>query len=250
MPHSTAGSSIYTVKELCDRALRKIGAFSIRDDAADQDDLKEMMYWADMLVAHNAGKQRAFWLVADVEITLAEDDADYVLAEELNATLPQGVQFPIAAMLEDDSGNRTPLSIVRNKEFRELSLPTTEGRPEIIWIDRLNGPTLHVYPVPGETEDGFTIILTVQSFSPTVRPRNVNRDTALTNQKTDLRATWNLWFVTALAAEAGDGPVRMLPDQTIARWRSDALRLETELKAYENREHDDDPPIIKASAYL
>lgn len=250
MPHASSGSSLYTAKEMVERACRKIGAFSINDDAVADNDAKETLYWLDMMLAHYAAKRPYLALRRDeLSITLVEDEPSYNLRVELNASLPTGTQYPVEAMLQDDNGNRRPLRIVTHREFRRIKLPTTSGTPEIVYIDRLNDPSMRVYPVPGENEDGWTIILTVQTFSPTVRPRNINRDTGLTNQPTGLRASWQLWGVCELACLIGNGPVRTLPVDRIRDYRAEAARYEADLMSYENREHDNDSPHQQPSVY-
>ena len=250
MPHASSGSSLYTAKEMCDRACRKIGAFSINDDAVADNDLKEALFWFDMMLAHYAAKRPYLQLRRDeLSITLVEDDASYTLAVELNASLPTGTQYPVEAMLQDNNGNRRPLRIVSQREFNRITLPTTSGTPEKVYIDRLNNPVMRVYPVPGANEAGWKIILTVQTFSPTVRPRNVNRDTALTNQPHGLRVGWQLWGACELACIIGNGPVRTLPLDRIRDYRGEAARYESDLMAYENREHDNDSPHQQPSVY-
>lgn len=250
MPHASSGSSLYTAREMVERACRKIGATAINDDAVEHENMREALWWFDMMLAHYAAKRPYLGLYRDeLEITLAEDDGSYTLRVELNASLPTGVQYPVEAMLQDANGNRTPLGIVTHREFRRLAVPTTSGRPTMVYIDRLNDPVMRVYPIPGENEDGWKIILTVQTFSPTVRPRNVNRDTALTNQPTGLRIGWQLWGVTQLSAIIGNGPVRTLPIERIRDYRGEAAMYEADLMAFENREHDNDSPHQAPSVY-
>jgi hypothetical protein len=244
MPHASSGSSLYTAKEIADRALRKIRAFS------EENDLKETLYWLDMMLAHYAAKRPYLALMRDeLEVTLVEDDGSYTLREELNASLPTGTQYPVEAMLQDANGNRRPLNIITHREWRRIEVPSRTGTPDRVYIDRLNNPVMRVYPIPGENEDGWKIILTVQTFSPTVRPRNVNRDTALTNQPTGLRVGWQLWGVTQLACIIGNGPVRALPLDRIKDFRGEAMLFESELMAYENREHDNNSPHQQPSVY-
>lgn len=250
MPHSSSGSSVYSAKEIAERMLRKIGAFSIRDDAADHDDLKESLYQFDMMLAHYGSIRPQLNLRrGELSVPLVEDDGEYSLRQELNTQLPTGVQFAFEAMLEDANGQRRPIEIVTDRTFGRLTKPDTSGTPEIVCIDREDDPVMRVYPVPSANEDGWNIVLTVQTFSPTVRPRNVNRDTALTNQPTGLRPSWQLWAVERLASICGDGPVRKLPDATIARWTAQAARYEAELMAFENREHDNVPPFQQPTVY-
>src|SRR5690242_15736766 len=123
MPHASSGSSLYTAKEIAELALGKIGAFSIHDDAADADDLKRALYHFDLMITHYAAKRPRFVLrKGELSITLVEDDAAYNLREELNTALPAGVQFVVEAMLEDGNGQRRPLRIVTDREFRRIQL--------------------------------------------------------------------------------------------------------------------------------
>jgi len=250
MPHASSGSSLYTAKEICELALGKTGRFSVRDDAADQDDLKRAMLHFDLMLAHYGAIRPMLNLRRDeIEITLEEDEGTYNLRQHLNSVLPTGVQFAFTAMLEDSNGQRREIDIVTQREFGKIQIPTTSGTPCLVYIDRENDPDMRVYPIPGENEDGWKIILTVQTFSPTVKPRNVNRDTALTNQPTGLRAPWQLWAVERLAAIIGDGPVIKLPDPTIQRWTAQAALYERDLMSFENREHDSVPPFQQPSVY-
>lgn len=250
MPHAGQGSTIYTCKEIAERALRLIGAYSINDEAAADNDLYETLYWLDMLAANEAGTRRALWLVKDEqEVTLVEDDGDYNLPVELNASLPEGVQFPIAAMLDQD-GVRTPLRIVTHREFRRLSIPATTGTPVMVFIDRLNGPTMHVYPIPDENVDGQTIVLVVQSFAKSMKPKGVTAQTFNAEQQAGFRPAWNLWAVFRLASMIGNGAVRAIPADRIREYRVEATLLELRLEGFENDEHSDDPPYTTASVYL
>ncbi len=219
MPDATVGSTLYKATELCERALRKIGAYSINDDAPAENDLYEALYWLDMGIAFVTGIDRCFWLIADeLSIDLTEDNASYDLATELATQLKNGVQFPVSAMLEDALGNRCDLEIVSRDKFEKIRKPTITrtGTPRFIFIDRLNGPTLRTYPVP----------------------------------TTGFRAAWNLYVVTLLATLIGDGPVRALPRDRIAGWKQDVGALKQKLDAFENREHDNEPPYVAASVYL
>ena len=251
MPDGVVGSTLYSAVEIAERALRKIGSYSINDTAAQQEDLQEALYWFDMETAHLAGTGKCFWLMRDeVSITLAEDDPDYDLETETGQQLETGVQFTKEAVLDDGNGNRTPLRIVSQREFRRLTKPGTTGQPALLFIDRLNGPTMHVYPIPNDAVDGWTIVLTLQTFANSVKPRGLTGDSGIGNQNAGFPAAWNLWAVTMLASLIGDGPVRALPLEKIRSWKLDAAVLLRGLDAYQNREHDNDPPYSKASAYL
>lgn len=258
MPHENVGSTIYTAKETAERALRKINAFSINDDSAREEDLYEALYWLDMIVAHVAGIGRCFWLVRDeLSLPLTAGDHTYDLAALLNQQIKNGVQFPVAAFLETTPAgggpSRTPLPIVQQITFRKtVTNPTSTGAPTAIFIDRLNGPTLYTDRVATAVEVTAVtkIILIVQTFSGSLKPKgSAAGNIELSNEQAGLRPAWNLWAVTALAAQIGDGPVRTLPSERIDRWKRDAAGYLEQLYAFENREHDDEPPYVQPSVY-
>lgn len=250
MPHEVRGSELYTATEICERALRMIGAFSINDSAAQPNDLYETVFWLDMMMANEAGSGRCHWLMRDeLSITLESGTASYDLAAELAQQLKTGVQFPVDAVLKDANGNRRTLDILPQKKFRETVKPDTAGTPTCLFIDRLNGPTLHVYPVPTDTDEESSIILTVQTFAESVKPRSTAKNNALGNERAGFRQAWNLWAVCQLAAYIGNGPVRALPTQRVNDYRNEAAALHLRLEAFENRDHDNQPPIARASSY-
>ncbi len=248
MPDGVQASTFYTATEIAERALRKIGAFAINDDEPDQADMQEALFWLDMEIAHQAGTNKCFWLMRDeLEVDLT------ALTSELAQDLETGVQFPKEAILDRGNGNRVPLKIISQREFRRrIAKPATTGEPKWVFIDRLNdGPTMHVYPIPTSVEEdaGQKIVLVVQTFAPSVKPRGTTGDSGIGVQLTGFPAAWNLWAVTALSALIGDGPVRRRPVQETERWKIDAQRLKLSLDAYQNRDHDNAPPISRGSCY-
>lgn len=254
MPDGVQASSFYTATEIAERALRKIGAFAINDEEPDEADLQEALFWLDMEIAHQAGTNKCFWLMRDeLEVELVATDADYDLDSELAQQLETGVQFPKEAFLDRGNGTRVPLKIMSQREFRRrIAVPATTGEPKWVFIDRLNqGPTMHVYPIPTSVEEDaeMKIILVVQTFSPSVKPRGTTGDSGIGVQLTGFPAAWNLWAVTALSALIGDGPVRRRPVQETERWKIDAQRLKLALDAYQNKDHDNAPPISRGSCY-
>lgn len=254
MPDGIERSTFYTATEIAERALRKIGAFAINDDEPDEADLQEALYWLDMVIAHQAGTGKCFWLMRDeLTVYLEEDVVDYDLGALLAQQLETGVQFPKEAFLDDGLGNRTPLEIVSQRKFRRcIATPATEGEPRWVWIDRLNeGPTMHVYPVPTDVEEDaeMQIVLVVQTFAPSVKPRGATGDSGVGVQLTGFPAAFNLWAVTALSALIGDGPVRRRPIAETERWKADAQRMKLSLDGYQNQEHDNAPPISRGSCY-
>ena len=100
---------LLTVTEICERALRKIGAYSINDTGADPVHLEEARYWLDMVLGHVSSRKRTWWLVPDTEpVTLVADTATYQLSDELSGS--PDVQHVVGVWLVNtSSGARKPL---------------------------------------------------------------------------------------------------------------------------------------------
>lgn len=210
-------AGLFSVADICERALRKIGAFSINDSAADGEELQEAAFWLDMILAEQAETEACFWLrPSTITKALTADTPSYVLSELMGTNYPQdGLVNVVNAWLTDGS-NDQPLGRLRRKEYENLSQKDASGRPSAIYIDRLSAPTeqtIYITPVPATT--GLSLNLLVQSSTPEV--------SNLKDVKSHgLRAGWQRALVRELAAEIGDGPVRRLDSGKIDRWRRDA----------------------------
>lgn len=232
-------SRLLTVREICERALRKVGTFSIRDTAADPGELEEARSWLDLVVGHVAASQRTWWLVpATVSFPLTANDITY----DLNSVLElddgdEKVQFPVAANLVNLTTNTSsPLHIERRSKYEDVTVKAQTGIPEAVYIDRQQNPTLYVWPV-AVADDLYEIELVYQKFGPDVtRAKNRNPEFVA-----GIRNSWNLFLVTRVAAECGDGPVRRLPITEIKQWRDDAKALLEALWAYDNDEQTSEP---------
>ena len=227
-------SAPYTSRQVCEFALQKIGAFASIDDAADPDDMVRATQWLDMLIAHTAGTAHCKWLVpANIPLALTADEVSFDLEERAGNNYPaNGVIFPLHAMHEYE-GLELPLTILRRLDYDMIGDKDLSGPPKCIYIDRTLDMQVYVHPVPAES--GHVINLTVQTLAPTL---TVTGNAASQVQgATSLRETWNLWSVTALAAQLGDGPVRKLPRDEVRDMRSEAAMLLNDLNAFENREH-------------
>ena len=96
-------SQVLTAKEICERALRAIGAFPVTDSAADGEQLREAMSWLDLYMGEFAGGNEIFFLVQQqLPIVITNGTGTYDLDDALGANLPiDGTQFPIEAWLLD-----------------------------------------------------------------------------------------------------------------------------------------------------
>lgn len=230
--------ALRSAREVCERALRKIGAFSINDSAADGQELDEALHWLDLHMRYLAGTEFATFLQADsVTIDLTGGEASFDLIDRIGDSLPdEGFQFLDHVELDAGAGRRIPVEAVSRQTFARRDNPTETGQPAMIYLDRTTtDPKLYLHPYPATGEDGFDLILTFRTFAPDLKPKGAASRQA-GNLATGLRAAWELWAVTITAAACGDGPVRRMPMQEVRAMYADAERFEKRLVTWENRE--------------
>lgn len=232
-------STKLSARQICEHALRRIGAFSINDDGADGTEMTVALQNLDMELAELAGTSRLLFLVPDtLSITLTGGIKSYDIDDVLGQAAPDlGIQFPISASLDISNGNETPIEIVTRPKYEEIKRKDTTGNPEIIFIDRLDDPKMLVYPVPAVGVTTLKIKLVVQTFAPEFSGNG--------QKATSLRVAWNKWAVLQLAAAIGDGPVRQLPDAEVNKIVALAEASRQRLEAFENRDHHSYPRLVE-----
>lgn len=243
-------SQVFTAKKICEEALGAIGAFPVTESAADPEHLRRAMTWLDLLLAQLAGSTRLFALVpATITLTLEAGEDEYNLVETLGTELPTDkIQFPVNAWLEDGSGNRTPLTIHPRDKFEAIkTVTTTTGPPTCIYIDRLAAaPTLFTYPtVDASDTTPWIIKLDVQTYAPNVAPAGVTGTQPSGSVLTNFSQAWQRYMIVALAHDLGMGPIYKLSEQRLTRLDTKAKEAKTDLLAFENREHDTEPPVCE-----
>lgn len=228
-----------TLGQIIDRALRKIGAYSINDTGPQPGEVEEARYWLDMVVGHVTASQRTWWLVPQtIEFALPEGEESFDLEAAAGAAWPDdGVQFPISAsVIAPNSETEQPVEIGRRSDYEAIQRKDTPGRPCLVYIDRTREPRAYVHPVPAM--EGFRLRLVAQTFvedlTPDLRPSTNFRIGSI-------REAWNLYLVTALAALIGDGPVRKLPKDEVDSLKRDAAGMLSDLYAYDNHEQANEP---------
>lgn len=241
-------SLVLTANEICARALRAIGAFPITESAPDGEALREAMSWLDLIMGEFAGSTKVFWLVtATLDIPLTNGTQSYDLVDALGSDLPiDRVQWPVEAWLEDGNGNRTPLVIVTLEKFESVSRVDETGPPCRIHIDRSSTPQLRVFPTPATTDtNSYTIKLVVQKFAPKLAPLGVTGTTPSGTSVTGIPQAWQRWLVLQLSHDLGSGPIHKIGEQSLARFIGGAKEAKEALLAFENREHDTEPPLCE-----
>ena len=237
-------SKLWKASGICERALRKIGAFSVNDTAADPEELAEALYWLDLAVAELAGTEQCQWLIpTTLSIALSANTASYDLSTALGTANPtDGVLFPIEAWIRDSNGLDTPIDIIRRRDFEDIEDKDKAGVTDRIYIDRLNeDQNIFIYPVVDET--GYSIRLLCQTYAANLGGTGL---TATGNIAHGFSAEWQKWMVLQNAADIGSGPVRRLPISETDRIRAEAGTSLTKLMAHSNREKVSQPRRTRA----
>jgi hypothetical protein len=273
-------SQVLTAAQICEQALRNIGAFPVTDSAADGEQLRQAMTSLDLIMAQIAGTNEIFFLVQQqLPIPIINGTGIYDLANSLGANFPiEGTQFPLQAWLftgddlgginfpdssvgegaPDDTdvgmasltspfGPRCPLRIATRSEFNSTHNPGETGPPRMIYIDRLPEPTLKIFPTPDVADtETYTILIDLQTYAPNVAPGGVTGTQASGSVLTKFRQAWQRHLIYQLSHDLGSGAIFKIGESSLNRFGKLASQAKLELEAFENREHDDAPPICDA----
>lgn len=226
-------STLLTAREICERALREIGAYAVNDTAADPVHLRIALEQLDLIVAELTGTERAFMFTpATIPVSITGGQQSYDLLSEMGTSAPaNGISFPVWATLEDDTGSVSPIAIVDRETFENKSDPDETGTPDTVYIDRFNTPTMKIHPTPASGTDTFIINLTVQTLGEGFATHKNG------NVSTGLRAAWQRWAIFRLARDLGRGSVLRLPKTDRDTLKEDEKEAFDRLMDFENKEH-------------
>jgi hypothetical protein len=225
-----------SINDVCKRALRKIGEYALRASGPRPEAMEEARYWLDMVVAHVATLERTWWLIPRTgTFPLIPGQREYNLVDALGpAQAADGIEFVVAIMIVNAaSGNLVnDVNMLRRIEYEQLKAhdPAASGAPSACYIDRDRTPTVHFLEVPDDALP-YQAKVVFQGFAPSLLNGTDNE------RMVKFRDGWQLFLVTALAAQIGDGPVRKLPADETHKMRADAERLLQQLQAYDAHEH-------------
>lgn len=230
-------SVLFSARQVAEEALRLIGAYSPNDSAADGVELDIALTWMDLNLSQLAGTRQLWFLVSSSStVPMVADQASY----DLSDILTDDLQFPQYAHLDTGNGTRHAIRIVSRREFENLSVPAASGEPYYVHIDRLNIPTMRVYPVP--TVVGASVILTHQGFLPDIA------DKVGGNAAHGLSVAWQRWLALATAIDIGSGPVRRMQVNDIASFERRAQDALAVLMGFNSgSEHTNAAPISASS---
>lgn len=214
-------AALLSVREICERSLRKIGSYSLRDRGADPAEMQEAMFWLDLVVSALTGTRTAQWLIAQtLQAPLAAATPSYKLQTLFASGMPaDGILFPINAWVRDSSGRDIPLRLIRKQEYEDIEDKGATGQPAVVYIDRLV-PTQDVFVHPVPADGSFSLRLEVQTYSPTYA--KTNSDAAKPH---GFSQEWQLYLITELSAFIADGPVRQLPRTDVDTWKNEAAAM-------------------------
>lgn len=228
---------ILEIREICERALRKIGTYSIRDSGADAAELEEARYWLDMLMGHLAADLRTWWLVPDTApLALTAGQQSYTLATVLPAGDPSASIISVASVALAAPNGREDVPIFRRWEWEARDATIVTGPPRAVYIDRSPDPKLLVWPTPS-----LPLTHRLEVVFQRVSPDLVSGP--MTERVLKFRQAWNLYMVVALAAQIGNGPVRKLPGDEVRDMQMEADRLLFRLQSYDGHEQAGEPRI-------
>lgn len=235
-------SRIFTVREIVDRALRKIGAYSIRDQGADGEEVTESLMWLDMIVADRFSQQRTHMVVpSTITMALTTGVDTYVLDQVLGTAAGGGVEYVAnIALVLNNGGSGEPcrqeIKMVSRDIWEARPTPGQTGQPCMALVDRNVPVTLKIGPKPQFTSPA--------TWSLEIVIQQIPMDFTLADEERAMRmrSCFNLWAVKALAAEIGDGPVRRLPQEETRLWKAEADAHWADLLAMDMQENTSAPP--------
>lgn len=239
-------------REICSRALRMIGEHPTDQTAPDGEQLREAMFWLDLIMSENAGVREVFHLQpATATLTLVAGQSDYSLQTIMGADFPaDGFSFPTDARIRwpQTNGQVLPFPLVKRDVFFSIGRPDETGVPRLGYIDRLpTNQRLLVWPtLPASENQTYVIELEFQASSPDLSPAGVSGARPNDTTVTGLRNAWQRWIIMQLAIALGSGALNKQPIAQITLWERQAAVIKGEIEAFENREHETTPPIADA----
>lgn len=245
-------SKVLNANEICGHALRMVGAWPTSETAPLAEHLREALFRLDLIMAENAGVMEVFNLqLPTIEVTLTNGQQAYSLrALLLTQYPPNGIMFPIDASILLPGNNRQPLTIITRDRWDNLDQTSRYGVPVYAYMDRLTTDSMiRLWPFPAASDvTVYKLQLNLQQGAPNVAPAGVSGARAEDTNVTNLRAAWQRYMVYALACDLGDGAINKQPIQRLQRWTKERDDARFRIEVFENREHDNEPPIVDGYA--
>lgn len=245
-------SNVITAAGIATEALGAIGAFPPSETSPQPEHLRRALTWLDMLLGELVGTEKVFSRIepGTLSMDITNGTQSYDLFAILGDDLPtDSIQYIEDCWVEDQNANRTPIEIVDQQRFENVSLVAESGGVPIrITISRdEDAPTLRIFPVPASTDTNtYTLKFIAQRFAPNVAPAGVTGDQPQGSVLHAMGQAWQRFLVCQLAHDLGSGPIFKMPEPSLNRFAGMAASAKARLFAYENRAHDTSPPLCEA----
>lgn len=241
-------SRVLNANEICGFALRMVGAWPTSETAPLAEHLREALFRLDLIMAENAGVREVFHLQPPaIEVDLTNGQQAYNLRTLLLTQYPsQGIMFALDAALVLPSGTALPLEIVSREKWDRIPNLAQHGVPVLAYLDRLTTDSmLRLWPVPAPSDTTlYKLRLNVQQGAPNLAPTGLSGARAEDTNVTGLRAAWQRFMIYSLAYDLGNGAINKQPIARLQLWKQDRDQAKGDIEAFENREHDTEPPIV------
>lgn len=223
-------STLFSAREVCDLALRKIGYLSANDVSASEQVTLTALKFLDVLLGNASGTTRLwFFIPADVFVTWPAGQTSINLTAALN-----GAAFDfVKSAWNDDTTEEYPL--VR-RDFYEAyrtnnDYPVASSR--FIYIEESDdGQRLLTAYMACPPSQDLHLRLVGQRLAPSVATATKDK----TGFDHGFEAPWQLWMIVALAAIIGDGPIAKLPEGRIQTFNKNAHALWAKLESMRSAE--------------
>ncbi len=122
-------------------------------------DLRTAKRSANLMTAEWANRGLNQWTIKDVDITMVKDTSTYNI-DSTNATAPIDVLDAYVRETINSETTDFPLNKISRAEYANLSVKTTSGKPNQVFVNKQTTPTITVWPVPDKNST-YTVRLNV-----------------------------------------------------------------------------------------
>jgi hypothetical protein len=225
-------AALLTAAKIVEEALRQVGALSPLDTASDPAMFEIATSRLDMLISELSATERFWWFVNVTQvIALQPGQTTYPLA----ALADPPIEFVTAAFLSHE-GREDEIELLRRSQHDAIHDKASKGRPDAVYIERRDRPTMYVYPVPQIA--GYSLRLTGQRYAPDIAGEKGRTSHGFPS-------AWQRFIVLSLAVDIGSGPVWKVPDGELDRLERRARESRDRLMSFSNRENVNRPRITK-----
>tara|TARA_R100000664_G_scaffold33831_2_gene52236 strand:- start:72 stop:767 length:696 start_codon:yes stop_codon:yes gene_type:complete len=122
-------------------------------------DLRTAKRSVNLMLAEWANRGLNQWTIKEVDITMVKDTSTYNI-DSTNATAPIDVLDAYVRETINSVTTDFPLNKISRAEYANLSVKTTSGKPNQVFVNKQTTPTITVWPVPDKNST-YTVRLNV-----------------------------------------------------------------------------------------